>query len=263
MQETHIQKKIVAVVGKGGVGKTAFTTLLTRALKDDPATGRLLVVDADPAMGLIYALGADTSKSIGAVREKILEAAEAGTAGEKTEVAEEIDYLTLNSLQQADGFSYLAMGHMEAKGCFCSVNHLLHDSLAQLVDQFDTILIDGEAGIEQINRQVTDRVNTLLVVTDSSFRGQQTVKTIEKLVENGYVPACERMGVVLNRILGDEASNEDLKKVFSLPVYGYVPLDPEVEQFDRRGETLLNLPADNPALEAVRRVIAAVNASEK
>lgn len=261
MAEKHIQGKIVAVCGKGGVGKTAFTTMLAKALKDDPATGRLLVVDADPAMGLIYALGADTSKSIGAIRERILEAAEKGTAGEKTEVAEELDYLILNALGQGDGFSYLAMGHMNARGCFCSVNDLLHDSLAQLVSQFDTILIDGEAGIEQINRQVTDRVNTLLLVTDSSFRGQQTVKTIRQLVADGYVPACERMGVVLNRVPGDERSNEDLKKAFALPVYGFIPFDDEVEQFDRRGETLLNLPEGNGALQAVKRVIAAADAS--
>lgn len=263
MAEKHIQGKIVAVCGKGGVGKTAFTTMLAKALKDDPATGRLLVVDADPAMGLIYALGADTSKSIGAIRERILEAAEKGTAGEKAEVAEELDYLILNALGQGDGFSYLAMGHMNARGCFCSVNDLLHDSLAQLVSQFDTILIDGEAGIEQINRQVTDRVNTLLLVTDSSFRGQQTVRTIRQLVADGYVPACERMGVVLNRVPGDERSNEDLKKAFALPVYGFIPFDGEVEQFDRRGETLLNLPEGNGALQAVKRVIAAADASEK
>ena len=262
METKHIQGKVVAVCGKGGVGKTAFTTMLTKVLKDDPDTGRLLVVDAAPAMGLLYALGVDTSNSIGAIREKVLEAAENGTAGEKTEVAEELDYLIVNTLKEADGFSYLAMGHMNAKGCFCSVNDLLHDSLARLVDQFDTIVIDGEAGLEQINRQVTDHVNTLLLVTDTSFRGQQTVKSIEKLVSDGYVPACERMGVVLNRLPNDDAA-ADMKGVFNLPVYGVIPLDPVVEQFDRKGRSLLELPNDNPAILAVKNVIDTVNSSDK
>ena len=46
METKHIQGKVVAVCGKGGVGKTAFTTMLTKVLKDDPDTGRLLVVAA-------------------------------------------------------------------------------------------------------------------------------------------------------------------------------------------------------------------------
>ena len=36
METKHIQGKVVAVCGKGGVGKTAFTTMLTKVLKDDP-----------------------------------------------------------------------------------------------------------------------------------------------------------------------------------------------------------------------------------
>jgi CO dehydrogenase maturation factor len=263
MSETHIQGKTVAVCGKGGVGKTAFTAMLTKALVSDPSVGRLLVVDADPAMGLLYALGVSTDKSIGSIRERILNAAEKGTAGEKAEVAETLDYLVLNALQEADGFSYLAMGHMNAKGCFCSVNDLLHDSLDQLVNQFDTIVIDGEAGLEQINRQVTDHVNTLLLVTDSSWRGQQTVKSIEKLVDDGYVPECERMGVIINRTPGDSESNAKLVASFNLPVYGFVPLDDEVENFDRRGASLLKLPSVNPAYRAVMQVIEAINSSAR
>lgn len=49
--------RVIAVCGKGGVGKTAFTTLLTKVMIEDPQAGKLLVVDADPALGLHYALG--------------------------------------------------------------------------------------------------------------------------------------------------------------------------------------------------------------
>ena len=57
-------KHVVAVCGKGGVGKTAYTSMLTRVLADRN-DGRLLVVDADPALGLNFALAKKNEKTIG------------------------------------------------------------------------------------------------------------------------------------------------------------------------------------------------------
>lgn len=227
--------KVIAVCGKGGVGKTALTAMVTREMKKRADVGRLLVVDADPALGLLYALNVETDKTIGAVRDKVLEAAESGDAGSQAEVANELDYLITSTLKEEDGYSVIAMGRMNAKGCFCSVNDLLKDALEELVDKFDTIVIDGEAGLEQIDRQVVERINTLVLVTDSSFRGIQTVHHIEELVKNGAAPDCSLIGVVFNRIQGDERTLEELQALVHLPVLGIVPYDATLQTFDAQG----------------------------
>lgn len=249
------QQQIIAVCGKGGVGKTAITTLITRSLKSREDTGRLLVVDADPALGLLYALGVETDKTIGSIRDKILTAAEAGTADDRQEVANELDYLIMNALKEEKDYSFIAMGHMNAKGCFCSVNDLLKDALNELVMKFDTILIDGEAGLEQINRQVVEKVNTLLLVTDSSYRGIQTVHHIEGLVRSGAVPNCEYVSVIVNRIQGDTRTREELEEVIGLPIAGLVPYDPKLAAHDAQGLSLLTLDDDCESVKAVDSIV--------
>ena len=89
-----------------------------------------------------------------------------------------LDYEVFDALEERDGYALLAIGRPEDEGCFCKVNNLLKDIIGDLAGRFDIVLIDGEAGIEQINRRVMKTVDHLVLVSDTSVKGLGVANTI-------------------------------------------------------------------------------------
>ena len=51
------ETKIIALTGKGGVGKTSISAALVKLLVEEFPEKKILAIDADPAIGLATALG--------------------------------------------------------------------------------------------------------------------------------------------------------------------------------------------------------------
>jgi len=247
-------KRLIAVCGKGGTGKTALTAMMTKVLLESHHAGKLLLIDADPAMGLPNALGVKVRRTIGQVREEIIKTARRGEKEEKVQLADMLDYMILEALNEMDSFALLAMGRTETLGCFCPVNDLLRGAIETLSKSFDTIIIDGEAGLEQINRQVIRRVDTLIIVSDATSRGMQTAALIKRMVQNDRVIQCEKMGLVFNRVQGNEELLKQLAQEIGLEVFGYIPQDEKIAYYDLIGRPIIELPA-SPGLAAVHNIV--------
>jgi CO dehydrogenase maturation factor len=248
-------KRLVAVCGKGGVGKTAITAMMSRVLMESGRAGKLLLIDADPAMGLPIALGIKAGRTMGQVREDIIETARKGKKEEKDRLVDLLDYMAFEALNEFDGFALLAMGRTETLGCYCPVNDLLRATIETLSKSFDTIVIDGEAGLEQINRQVMRHVDTLIIVSDATSRGIQTASLIRSMIRDEKVIYCERMGLVYNRVQGNEKILADSARELGLEVFGYIPQDENIAYHDLAGKPLTELPTDSAGLTAVRRIV--------
>lgn len=248
-------KRLVGVCGKGGTGKTASIALMARAFARSSAAGRLLLIDADPAMGLLSALGVSVRRTMGQVREEIIKTARGGKKEAKAQIGDMIDYMSFEALTELDEFAVLAMGRTETLGCYCPVNTLLRGAIETLSESFDTILIDGEAGLEQINRQVVRRLHTLLIVSDPTARGMETAAVIKKMVEVDKVLRCENLGLVFNRVRGNEDLLENAARDMGLDVFGMIPFDENIARHDLVGKPLTELPADSPAFVAYCEVV--------
>ena len=67
------EAKIIAVAGKGGVGKTSVSAMIVRILTRKYPDARILAIDADPAVGLATALGVTVESTMDDIRKAIVE----------------------------------------------------------------------------------------------------------------------------------------------------------------------------------------------
>lgn len=75
---TMDKTRIIAVAGKGGVGKTSIAAVMVKVLAAKYPDKKILAIDADPAVGLSTALGIDVEMTIDDIRKKVVTTVEDG-----------------------------------------------------------------------------------------------------------------------------------------------------------------------------------------
>ena len=232
--------KILAVAGKGGVGKTSIAATIVRILVEAYPDKKILAIDADPAVGLSTALGIEVETTIDDIRRAVVAAAEEGDKKSAIELLGEARYRIFDALVETDGFSFIAIGRPEAAGCYCKINTYLKEVISILSENFDYVVIDGEAGIEQINRRVMEKVTHLLLITDASRKGTQVVQTIRRVADE--LVMYEKLGLIANRLPSLETGK--LLEMGDLPVLACIPADGTLAEFDLKGENVFYLQTD-------------------
>ena len=246
--------KIIAVAGKGGVGKTSLAATIVKILTKTYPDKKILAIDADPAVGLSTALGIEVETTIDDIRKEVVATVEDGNTKAAVELLGEARYRIYDAIVEADGYAFIAIGRPEAAGCYCKINSYLKEVIKMLSENFDYIVIDGEAGIEQINRRVMEKVTHLLLITDSSKKGTQVIKTIKQVADE--LVMYEKIGAIVNRI-PDESVKEFID-TGDIPVLSYILQDASLAACDLKGESLFGLPEQSNivkgATEALEKI---------
>ena len=241
---------VIALTGKGGVGKTSLSAAIVRVLTQAHPEAKILAIDADPAIGLSVALGVEVKETLDEIRLRVAKDVTEGLQ-DTQDILAEAKFRIFEAMQEQKGFAFLAIGRPEAAGCYCAINTYLRQVISLLVNEFDYVVIDGEAGIEQINRRVMEKVTHLLCVSDQSKKGIQIISTIKQVSDT--LVAADWVGAVLNRVLLPERITED--EIGGVPLVAVIPPDPAHAENDIEGRSVFELPEDSVILAGAREIL--------
>jgi CO dehydrogenase maturation factor len=241
---------LLAVCGKGGVGKTSVSAVIVRILAEN-SNKNILAIDADPSVGLATALGFRGNRTVNDIRNDLIGRIEKGESENRQALLAALDYEVLAALEERKNIAFLAIGRPEKEGCYYKVNAMLRDIIESVAGNFDYVVIDGEAGIEQVNRRVLATVTHLLLVSDASAKGLKVIETIGSVA--GQAVHYEKVGLLLNRIRGEGEKNR-LSLPPEIPLIGWVPEDDGIRNADIAGLNLMEIP-QCPAIVAIKESI--------
>lgn len=245
------QTKLIALTGKGGVGKTTLSAAFVRILGEAEPDAKILAIDADPAIGLSTALGVEVKETLDDLRKSIIDSAKEGKKQEAIELLSEVRFKIFDALIEQDSFSFLAIGRPEGAGCYCAVNAYLKEVIEMVSREFDYVIIDGEAGIEQINRRVFEKVTHLIFVTDASTKGLNVVKSIKQVADE--LVMYEKCGVIMNRV--EDRSLLSSINIDSAEMLSVIDRDGKQLQNDILGKSVYELEDDAVVLTGAKEAL--------
>lgn len=240
---------IIALVGKGGVGKSTISSQLTRALSKKEV---VLAVDADPNSNLCDKLGIEVTGTIGGLRNEIVAHPDMIPAGMSKQ-----DYIILHVRQimtETDRIDLLVMGRPEGEGCYCFTNDVLKHCFMELIPNYKYTVIDNEAGMEHLSRRVLPKANVMIFVSDPTRIGVRTASRLSKLADEVNIESDRRI-LVINNVFGqvsqslmDEALAGGFDDVFVMPHDDYI------SESAMEGEEL-DVPDDSPFGQAMSKLV--------
>lgn len=247
----------IVIAGKGGTGKTLTSSLLVRhQLKYGP----VLAIDADPDANLAEALGVRVERTVGDIRESLLQFKTRRTERQGVTIDKVLEQGIMEAICEDKHFDLLVMGRSEGEGCYCHVNHILRSVIDTQATNYPTVIIDSEAGLEHISRRTARDVDLMLVVSDGSAKGMATAVRVREIADELRI-GFGRMMVLANKIT--DQTRDIIKKYAdeaALEMLGLLPFDQNVTQLDALGKPIWELPQDSAVMLAANEAFAKIEA---
>ena len=254
----------IAISGKGGVGKTLLSSLLSIIFSE--AGYSVLAIDADPDSNLAASLGFPQADEIIPISE-MSELIEERTGSKPGQIAPyyklnpKVDDLPEGYSVKHDGIRLMVMGRIKkgGAGCYCPEGSLLQALLAHLlVARNEVVILDMEAGIEHLGRATAKSVDKLIMVVEPGRRSVETAQRISKLAQD---IGLQNLAVVGNKIRSQSERDFLISSLVGFEFLGFIPYDQAVVDADLANQPILN--ASQPVLAAVKDIYQALTSNAR
>lgn len=243
-------KKIVSI-GRGGVGKTVFVSLLARYLKDK---GDVLLIDADPDQSLAEMVGVDLEKEGIKTVSEILFDVRFQDNLKSFSLSEKLEYLfNQNGIYEGKNFDLISLGVKWTEGCYCQANNILKGIMERLEKNYSYVLIDSPAGLEHLNRRITSSVDIIFAIIDPSKKALDNLKRAYRIIKEIKI-LFKDFFVIANYRFSEEVF-DSLEKEIGFNLLGKLSYDKDIEEFNRNGRTLFELKDSSPAFNSIKRIL--------
>ncbi|GAA0105979.1 carbon monoxide dehydrogenase accessory protein CooC [Paraclostridium sordellii] len=239
----------IAVTGKGGVGKTTFSSMLSRMFADDGY--RVVSVDADPDANLGLALGFpkevyETIVPISEMKNLVNErtSAETGTFNKMFKLNPKVDDIPDKYCKEYNGVRLLTLGTVDSggSGCVCPEHILLKRLCSHLILQNkDVVVMDMEAGIEHLGRGTAQGVDAFIVVVEPGERSLQTYRKVKRL---GTDIGVKKVFVVGNKVRNKSDEDFIASNLQDGELLGFIYYNQNVIDSDRASQSPYDVSED-------------------
>jgi len=247
--------KTLVTVGRGGTGKSSFTSLMAKCFIE-AGISPILLVDADPDQNLAEMLGVDLKEAGKSTIADLIVSTFIEKGGTTVGVppTQRIESrIWEKGLYEGKNFDFMAVGTKWVEGCYCMPNSALKNALGSLTKNYKYVLVDSPAGLENLNRRITSEVNDIFDILDHSKKSQDHVRRAYKIAkevdmkfENFYIVG----GYRFPNELGKQAE-ADLKFKY----LGKINADDQLDEYVLDGKNLLELSNDNKAYLSVKQIL--------
>jgi CO dehydrogenase maturation factor len=253
----------LAITGKGGVGKTTLTALLSYVYAQRGKD--VIAIDADPAgnLGLAFGLSAAMDadlKPIAEMGDLIYErtGAQPGTVGGWFRLNPKVDDIPESFSITHRGVRLLRLGSVRGggTGCLCPENALLKALVTHLLlRKNQTLILDMEAGVEHLGRGTADSVGAFIIVVEPGLRSLGTAEQIRGLAAEIGI---KQIYLVANKARGPQDQEFIRQNAPHLPLLGSLPFSMAAVAADQAGLAIFDQAPE--MLAAAERIAGALPA---